>query len=364
MAFTFLSAGKVKVWRMLEEAGVSVNEFFSLDKETIAGRIGLTSTARLPGQDELDRSIVRAGMERQFMERHGVHACFIENEDYPWRLRDIPDAPLILYALGEFDFSSDKVLSIVGTRRSTPYGHHRTTNLVEELGKYFPDLCIVSGLAYGIDAMAHTAALDAGLPTVGVLAHGLDTIYPSSHRDLAKRMVKNGGALLTEYPSGVTPYRKNFLERNRIVAGLAEVTVVVESAIKGGALSTANDAYSYGREVVAFPGRVGDEQSEGCNRLISRGKAKLVTGASDIMELTGWHPLCGGERVVQRRLFPELEGTEKIIYEAVSESVEPVSPDRIHILTGLPVSEVMTALSEMEFNGYVLKFPGNRFAVS
>lgn len=189
-------------------------------------------------------------------------------------------------------------------------------------------------------------------------------IYPAPHRDLARRIVKTGGAIVSEYPFGERPYRQRFLERNRIVAALADVTVVAESDIKGGAMSTANTAFSYSRDVMALPGRTSDLLSSGCNLLIRKEKAHLITCAADLIELTGWQPLDAKIDTRQRNLFPELEGDPKLIYETLRFSREPMQVDRLHALTLIPISRLMSALGEMEFDGIIIRHPGNRYSVS
>lgn len=363
IAFSFLKVSTAGMWRRMEECKVTVADIFTKCKEEISEALELSDDEKLPDRPELDLAMDRARKELEFMARHNIRGLFIGDEDYPWRLVDMPDAPVLLYSLGEYDFNSERIISIVGTRKCTAYGQSNTNRLIEDLSKMFPDLCVVSGLAYGIDAIAHTSAIKNSIPTVGVVAHGLDTIYPASHRDLARRIVRAGGSILTEYPSGTKAYRRNFLERNRIVAAISDMTVVMESAVRGGALSTAANAFSYSREVMAFPGRAGDEQSEGCNRLISKGKARLAMGAKDIIEASGWNPIAPGELIVEPTLFPEMTEEETVIYGILKKACEPLSMDLIHHHSGLPVRTVMTALSEMEFNGMVIKIPGNRYTL-
>jgi DNA processing protein len=229
----------------------------------------------------------RARRELDFMSEHHIRPLAFDDPTFPHRLVPCSDAPALLYALGPVPLDAPHAVAIVGTRRCTQYGRDQVQALVRDLRAQLPDTLIVSGLALGIDGAAHTAALEQGLPTVGVLAHGLDTIYPAAHRALAAEMVQRGG-LLTEYPSHAHVDRGNFLARNRIIAGLADVTLVAESSTKGGALVTAHIASGYGREVCAFPGRATDDRSHGCNDLIRRQTASLVTSAADLMELMGW----------------------------------------------------------------------------
>ena len=196
------------------------------------------------------------------------------------------------------------------------------------------------------------------------MAHGLNMIYPAAHRDLARRIIHAGGALISEYPFGSQPYRQRFLERNRIVAALADVTVVTESDIKGGAMSTANTAFSYSRDVMALPGRVTDKLSSGCNHLIRKEKARIITGVADLIELTGWKPLDLKIDTTQRNLFPELEGEPKLIYETLKYEKEPMLTDNLHRLTLIPISRLLSLLGELEFDGIVIRHPGGRYSVS
>lgn len=297
------------------------------------------------------------------MERHGIVSLSLTDEDYPSRLSDIDRAPVTLFCLGKADLDADRIMSIVGTRHATAYGVRYVAKLVEDLAPYFPGMVIVSGLALGIDSAAHEAALKAGLPTVAVVAHGLNTIYPSQNRDLAKRIIASGGAIISEYPSGVTPYKSRFLERNRIVATMTDAVLVAESADKGGAMSTAAVASSYGRELLALPGRIGDEMSAGCNRLIRSQKALMAGSAADLMSMLGWEPKNVTVAPKQRDLFPELDGPQKLIYDALRFSHDPIAVDAIRERSGLQIHDLMAHLGEMEFDGIVERLPGNRFSL-
>ena len=311
-----------------------------------------------------EEALARAVREQQFMERHHIRALYVHDEDYPQRLREISSPPKVLFVLGNTDFASEHMVSVVGTRRCTQAGINFCRNFVSELSPLFPDLWIISGLAYGIDSVAHAASIESGRPTAAVLAHGLDTIYPAAHRNLARDILGAGGALISEYPSGVTPYRSRFLERNRIVASMSDATVVVESEIKGGAMSTANTAFSYSREVFAVPGRPDDTMSSGCNLLIRKNKAHILTGVSDFIEDMDWRPAGLKMDPRQRCLFPELEGDLKIVYDCLRFKREPMTPDAIHSATTLPIAKVMAALGEMEFDGIISRIAGNRYELS
>lgn len=269
----------------------------------------------------------KAGDELSYIEKNHIRCIAFTDEAYPARLRECEDAPLVLYSLGNAGFNATRVVSIVGTRKATEYGKDLTAAFVRDLATLCPGIIIVSGLAYGIDVAAHRAALAAGLPTIGVLAHGLDRIYPAAHRSTAAQMVRQCGGLLTEYMSGTQPERQNFVQRNRIVAGMADAVVVIESAAKGGALITAEMAMGYGRDCMAFPGRVADEYSRGCNNLIRSNGAALITSAEDFMHAMNW-PLAtdAAPAPTQRELFVELDEDERKIMKILRAADDSVPP--------------------------------------
>lgn len=351
-----------EVVRAMEELEIGIEEFFKLDMSELSARFGGSMHARFESLNR-EEALFRARQEYEFISRHHIEALFLTDDDYPLLLAETPDAPVIIYKLGNADLNKQHIINLVGTRRCTNYGIDFCKNIVKELGEYFPDMTVVSGLAYGIDTAAHTSALDNGLCTVAVLAHGLDTIYPAANRGLAAEIIRHGGALLSEYPSGTTPYPKRFLERNRIVAGMSEVTVVVESEIKGGAMSTANQAFSYGRDVMALPGRVTDQMSTGTNRLIRRQKAGIITCAADLIETAGWEVLGVRLEPQQRNLFPELDGVQGKIYDTLRYKAEAMSLDALHTATGISLPVLMSALTELEFAGVVVKMPGARYTI-
>lgn len=300
----------------------------------------------------------RAEAELDFCGRYGIRVLCFSADGYPVRLRDCADAPLALYYRGTADLDARRVLAVVGTRRITDYGKDLCARFVADLGAMFPDCLVISGLAYGVDIHAHRAALAAGLPTVAVLAHGLDTIYPASHRSTAEAMSRQGG-LLTEYVSQTRPDKGNFVRRNRIVAGLADATVVVESADKGGALITARLAQDYNRDVFAFPGRVGDACSAGCNALIRQNAAALVTSAADVADVLGWR---AEEKpaAVQRELFPELSADEARICDLLR-GTDGWPVNQLAVRADIPVQQVCALLFELELKGVVRPLAGGRF---
>lgn len=302
--------------------------------------------------------IKRAEKELQFIEKNKIKACFYLDDDYPRRLKPINDAPVLLYCKGNGNLNAERILGVVGTRRNTEYGKLITEKIVEHY-KDTPTL-ILSGMAYGIDITAHKSALLNNLETIGVLAHGLDRIYPPTHTSIAEKMIYQG-ALITDFISGTKPDRENFPKRNRIVAGLCDALVVVEAAITGGALITAEIANSYNKDVFAVPGRATDEFSVGCNALIIKNKAHLVTSGADIDYFMGWENKPNSS-TVQPELFVELNPQEEQLLQTLKEFDE-LTIDEIAIKTGLAISKVASSLLNMELNGIVRCFPGKRYKV-
>ncbi len=301
----------------------------------------------------------RVDQEMDFMARYGIRPVFYQDNDYPGRLRNCEDAPVLLYMKGNVDIERGKMLSIVGTRKATAQGLENCRRLVEDLGGTHSDLVIVSGLAYGIDICAHRVALTRHIPTVAVLGHGMDTIYPSVHRKTAAEIVQNG-ALISEFSTQTPFIRGNFISRNRIIAGLCDATVVVESGEKGGALITADIANSYNRDVFAFPGRVDDLHSKGCNQLIKTNKALLIEGAGDLQYIMGWEVTRQKHRLIQRQLFDHLNEENRQIIDLLKNHGE-LSIDQIGQLCHRPVSQVSPLLLDLELKGLVRCLPGNLY---
>ena len=307
-----------------------------------------------------DRSFVElAEKEMEFIESKGIKLICYGDEAYPCRLAECADAPLVLHSLGNADLNARRIVSIVGTRHASEYGKALCENFVADLARLVPGTLIVSGLAYGIDVCAHRAALNAGLPTVGVLAHGLDRIYPGAHRATAKLMLENGG-LLTEFMSGMEPFPSNFLQRNRIVAGMADATVVVESASKGGSLVTASLAQSYDRDCFAFPGRVNDQYSQGCNELVSRNRAALITSAYDFVEAMNWDVATAKKSTgdLQTELFPDLSPEETAVMTALRDSSDGLQVNQMVVQLNIPINKLLPLLFEMEMKGLVKAVAG------
>lgn len=300
--------------------------------------------------------LVDAAREAEFVERNKIKVFFYLDDDYPWRLAQCEDSPVTFYFRGNADLHAPMILSMVGTRHATQNGKELCRKLVSGLAEKFPGLIIVSGLAYGVDITAHKAALASGLPTVAVLGHGLRTIYPSVHAGIARAMLDNGG-LVTDFSSATLPERNNFIRRNRIIAGISDATLIVESGVKGGALITADIAASYNRDVMAVPGRPGDEWSAGCNALIRCNKAALVESSADIEYLLGWKP-ASMAAPVQSLLFAGMTDNEKKIWEALKEEGD-LTVDTLARQLGMPVYRLSPLLLQMELAGMITPCPGN-----
>lgn len=340
-----------------------VSVFFTQSQQELLQLTGWDSS--LFSEVERGKALMDARYEVDFVRKNNITPLFFTDAEYPQRLHECDDAPLMLYYKGSVSMQMPRVVSIVGTRHATAYGKSFVESLVKDLAQVCPDILIVSGLAYGIDITAHRAALRNGLPTIGVLAHGLNTIYPAQHRHTAVEMLQQGG-LLTEYTSSQAIHRAYFLARNRIVAGLADAVVVVESGIKGGSLFTANIAGDYHRDVFALPGRVGDISSMGCNDLIRRNKAALLTCADDLIEYMGW-----GERKpvkpTQTTLALEQDATltpeEVRIMQYLMQAGEG-QINRMAVEMNYPVAALSAQLVELEFKGKVIAFPGGVYRPS
>lgn len=295
--------------------------------------------------------------ELEFIERHGIRCVTPADPDYPARLMDCNDAPLVLFSLGNVNYNASRMVAIVGTRKATDYGRKMCHTFIKELHQLCPDVTIVSGLAYGIDIESHRAALEEGLPTIAVLAHGLDMIYPSCHRSTAKEMLTDGG-LTTEFMSRTVPLGHNFVRRNRIIAGMSDVVVVVESAAKSGSLVTAEIAQSYGRECFAFPGSVGDPYSVGCNELIRDNRAGLITSAFDLVNAMNWNDQKRKE-AVQKELFPDLTEQEKLVYDRVRLKAQGVYISTLISELNIPYPKLSTILFSLEMKGLLKQTPGS-----
>ncbi len=300
----------------------------------------------------------KAGRELEFLSKHRIKAHYFDDPDYPHRLNQCKDGPMLLYSRGNQCLNPERSLSVVGTRRASSYGKEVCRELINGLQAIMPGLVIVSGLAYGIDVIAHRAALNSGLPTFAVLGHGLSTIYPASHRETATKILRQG-ALITDFDSGTGPERNNFLRRNRIIAGLSDATLVVESAEKGGALTTAQMALSYSRDVLAVPGRSCDSRSKGCNNLIKYNMAALTVTVEDILRHLNWAVPDQPEK--QAPPDAEISHGEKELLLSMEE-FPGITPDALSNRTGIPVNQVLAMLLEMELKDWISAEPGNRYS--
>jgi DNA processing protein len=315
-----------------------------------------------PGRVEKLSSEVlsRAEEEMKFIDKNEISVHYFTDKSYSQRLKYCEDSPLILFSRGNIDLNAERFIALVGTRTPTNYGREMAQCIIEELAS--KNIIAVSGLAYGIDITVHRTCVQNNVPTIGVLGHGLDRLYPYAHRSVAEKMTDRG-ALLTEFISGTNPDRENFPKRNRIVAGMCDATIVIESGVKGGSVITAMLANDYNRDVFAFPGRANDEQSGGCNRLIKLNRAALIESAEDFIEMMGWNENNKVTMAQQQSLFLELEGDEEKIYSLLKEKGE-LEIDLIALETGIAISKVSSLLLQLEFKSAVKSKPGKKYSAT
>lgn len=299
----------------------------------------------------------KAEQELYFIEKETINVLYFQNGDYPERLKHCIDSPLLLFSTGNINFENRKVISIVGTRQITSYGTEFCKKLIEDLAVFNP--IIVSGFAYGVDIVAHQAAIDHKLQTIGVLAHGLNQIYPKTHKKYIAKMEENGG-FLTEFWSSSNPEKENFVRRNRIVAGMSEATIVIESAEKGGSLITAMIANDYNRDVFAVPGRTSDKYSQGCNNLIKTQRANVLTSAADLVYILNWELETKSTKAVQKQLFVSLDNDEEKIYYYLQKNGKQVL-DIIALECDFPIFRISSLLLNMELKGLIRPLPGKLF---
>ena len=333
----------------------SAEQVFNTSKHKL-GKIPMMGTERADWVANAD-VLKEAEAELKFIEKNSITPLVFTQPEFPKRLRDCSDSPILLYYKGNADLNTAKTVGIVGTRRATDYGKELTKKLVADLATH--DVLIVSGLAYGIDIAAHQAALDNQLKTLGVVAHGLNLIYPAQHSNTAKKMESQGG-ILTEYNSTHEMHPSNFPMRNRIVAGLCDAMVVVESKEEGGALITASLASSYNRDVFAFPGRTIDKSSMGCNKLIKQNKAAMIENANDLLEAMNWNMDPNKKPKPQRQLFLTLSDDENVIHQLLSEK-EEMEIDELAFKSNFSSGALAGILLEMEMNGVIVMLPGKRY---
>ena len=310
-----------------------------------------------------DDAMKRADFELHYMQEHSIRGLVLGDDDYPQRLCECPDAPLVLYYKGNCDLNQTKIVSIVGTRQMTVYGQDLIRHFVSDLKRHCSNVLIVSGLAYGVDICAHREALANGYETVGVLAHGLDQIYPYRHHETAAEMVNHGG-LLTEFMTQTNADKPNFVRRNRIVAGMADATVLVESAAKGGGLITCEIAQSYDRSVFAFPGNAGAEFSKGCNNMIRDNVAGLISNANDFVVAMGWQDEALRKQAmadgIERNLFPDLSPEEQKVVSLLQQT-NNLQLNILSVKTGIPIGQLTALLFQLEMKGVVKPLAGGTY---
>ena len=361
MAFAGMRGMGVELAQRLLDVVASEEEFFALSDSDLKSITG--SRSKVWEHAHRDEMLRKAERELEFVESKNIKVLYFTDTDFPQRLLNASDAPILLYTIGDCDLNAKHVISIVGTRRSTHYGAAFCDKLVDGLSHMLEnDVVIVSGLAYGTDINAHRAAIKYHVPTVGVQACGLNKIYPAEHRDDAAHIVQQGGAVVSDYTSQDAIHRGNFLARNRIIAALSDCTVVVESADKGGALVTANIAASYSRDVFALPGRVSDEFSKGCNRLIMNNQAAAITCAEDLLKAMRWESKMVPEKVQELELFPQLTAEQQKVVDVLRKQGD------LHIndlagLMALPIYRLMATLVELDTKGVITTLPGCRYTL-
>lgn len=361
MAFAGIRGMGVELAQRLLDVVDSEKEFFAMSDNDLKSIT--RSSSKVWERAHRDEMLRKAERELEFVESKNIKVLYFTDADFPQRLLNASDAPVLLYTIGSCDLNAKHVISIVGTRRSTHYGATFCDKLVEGLSLLLDnDLVIVSGLAYGTDINAHRAALKYGIPTVGVQACGLNKIYPANHRNDAAHMVQQGGAVVSDYTSQDVIHSVNFLARNRIIAALSDCTVVVESAVKGGSLVTANIAASYSRDVFTVPGRVNDEFSKGCNRLIMNNQAAAITCAEDLLKAMRWESKLVPEKAKELELFPQLTKEEQTVVDTLRKQGD------LHIndlagLMALPIYRLMAILVELDTKGVIATLPGCRYSL-
>lgn len=356
IALTKIQGIGPKLSRTLLAYSGSVEGVFSNSKKQLMSIPGIGEIA---ANSILSKSFMKdAEDELHFIQRHNIDVLWIEDKTYPHRLRDCEDAPIVMYYKGNGSLNPPKTVSIVGTRNATSYGRKICEDFIHQLKEL--EVQIISGLAYGIDVHAHRNALKQSLSTIAVLGHGLDRIYPAAHREVASKLIEQGG-LLTEFPSGTNPDRQNFPMRNRIIAGLADVTIVIEAAIKGGALITAEIANTYNRDVCAFPGGIDQEYSAGCNYLIKTNRAHLIRHAKDLCYLMNWDQEDKSKTAKQLSLIPETLTKDELKVFNYLKDKEQGTIDEISIFSEWPQSKLAIILLEMEMKGHLMSLPGKVF---
>ena len=305
----------------------------------------------------------RAEVELEFCRNNNIRVLCLGDDNYPKRLEDCADAPLVMYYKGNANLNQSRVINIIGTRHCTTYGADFIRRFIHDLKALCPEVLVVSGLAYGVDINAHQQALAVGYETVGVVAHGLDYLYPAAHKDVAREMVNHGG-LLTEFMTCTNADKGNFVRRNRIVAGMSDACILIESAAHGGGMITAGIAFDYGREVFALPGRVGDHFSEGCNNAIRENKAMLLTSVEDFVKAMGWEDdalrIEAQKRGIERQLFPDLSPEQQRIVDVLFKTND-LQLNQLSVKSGIPIGDITSILFQMEMMGVVKPMAGGNY---
>lgn len=357
IALTLINGiGAVQAKQLIEHFG-DAESVFKAKKKELGSLEGFGEFRAKLIKDFAD--FAEAEDEITFCEKHHIQPLFLTDKDYPQRLLNCYDSPTLLYYRGNANLNASKVISIIGTRNNTDYGKQITEQFVKDMQTQ--NMLIISGLAFGIDGIAHKTAIQQQIPTVGILAHGLDTIYPSQHKSLAKEMLLNGG-ILTEFRRNTKPDKHNFPKRNRIAAGMSDATIVMETASKGGSMITAELAFNYNRDVFAVPGKITDIKSSGCLQLIQQNKAILFTDAEEFLNTMGWQQKKLSPKK-QRELFIELSDDEKIIFEILKEK-EPIAIDELYLKSSLSSSSVAAAILNLELQNVILSLPGKMYRLA
>lgn len=345
--------GDIMAKKLISHCGSAEGVFKTKSNQLAAiDGVGTSLLKNLKDQSVFDK----ANKEIAFIQNNNINVAYFQDENYPDKLKHCVDAPLILFTAGNIDLKSRKIISIVGTRQITSYGMEFCKKLIEDLVPLNP--VIVSGFAYGVDIVAHQLAMENNLQTIGVLAHGLNQIYPKTHKKYMAKMEQNGG-FMTEFWSSANPDKENFVKRNRIVAGIAEATIVIESADRGGSLITANIANDYNRDVFAVPGRTTDKYSAGCNNLIKTQKANVLTSAADLIYILNWD-IKEESKAVQKQLFVSLDNDEQKIYDYLLKTGKELM-DIIALECEFPIYRISALLLNMELKGVIRPLPGKLF---
>ncbi len=360
VAFSFLTGlGSINARKVIAYSG-GVEAFFREKKQNLlkVPGIGKNIIQKL----DRDAALRDAESELKFIEGNAIKVAFYLDENFPQRLLNCPDSPMTLYYKGEIDFNASRVLSVVGTRNATEYGRENCDKLIKALASHAEKTVIMSGLAYGIDISAHKAAMKYNLPTVAVVGHGFHMMYPAQHRKYAEEIIHSGG-IISEFTSKSAIDPRHFVRRNRIVAGMADATVVIESARKGGSLTTAEIANSYNRDVFAYPGRTGDVYSQGCNHLIKTNQAHLIESIADLEYILGWENDESKKDAVQAKMFIELSPEEELIVGLLKDK-NKLGIDVLSLKSNLPMSKVSSLLLKMEFEGLIRALPGKIYSLT